>query len=64
MTEYGKDYWPGWLESLQDEESKCNRCGATIKWGKTKKGKNVPMDPHPNMQGELEAHFATCKGRE
>lgn len=38
--------------------AKCRRCGVDIRWEKTKRGKNTPVD----LTGE--SHFATCVSRQ
>jgi len=58
-----QDYWPPWLIELSDERSTCKYCNSTIRWGKTKNGKNVPMDLAPNARNQLESHFGSCPER-
>jgi hypothetical protein len=52
--------WPQWLVELNEDTSTCKNCLEDIVWGKTRYGKNVPMNPYPNIHGELESHFKTC----
>lgn len=33
--------------------AKCKGCGETIAWGRTVAGKNVPLNPEPDDQGNL-----------
>ncbi len=43
----------GW--TIASTNSECNRCGATITWSKSPKGKSVPLDANSTR-----LHFKTC----
>jgi hypothetical protein len=32
---------------------KCRRCAAPIRWGKTAKGRRMPLDAEPNPEGNV-----------
>ena len=33
--------------------AECSSCGATIMWRKTIKGRSIPLDPHPDLRGNV-----------
>ena len=45
-----------WRVTEQHESATCRNCGRSIFWMKSRRGKNVPVDP------DGFAHFDTCPG--
>lgn len=50
--------FPSWLRELDDREVACKFCGERIRWGRTTKGKRIPIDV--KTLPEVIAHFTTC----
>ena len=38
---------------MRDQTGTCRSCGAPILWTKTRKGKNMPLDPKPDPEGRF-----------
>jgi len=55
---------PAWLESADPKLDACKRCADKIFWGKTRNGKNIPLNVPSKTDDENSelyvSHFATC----
>ncbi|QOV99541.1 hypothetical protein [Rhodococcus pyridinivorans] len=41
---------------------RCRSCRAAIVWVKTRRGKNLPLDPEPTQDGNVLVHFPLRSG--
>jgi hypothetical protein len=50
----------GWFRVTVTGIDRCRGCGAMIVWGRTEKGKRIPLNPWPVGADETKSHFKAC----